>query len=298
LDLRTVLKSILKWSWIIVILAVIGLVYGVSETANFVPKFTAKMIIAPQKFESGIGESQPRSSGGGITTTLIAALGNAEGNAGGMFQRLRFVMKSQQLARRLDEQHSLSREIFASRWDSERGAWKTVAKAAPTLVQRLGAYLHQEQSVLRGSEALARAVEGMVELEPIKKTEFWEIRIRHTSRETALRWLKIIFTSADRLLREQDREKIRERILFLRTRTEKAELAGFRAALYGSLIRQEKNLHMLDSDLPYSVIIIEPAFASDLKTMPNLLKTIVVPVAGSSFIGVVIVLLFSVFFKE
>jgi hypothetical protein len=276
----------------------IGLVYGVLETASFVPKFTAKIIIAPQKSQGSIGEGAPRSEGSGVAASLMAALGGSGGQTGGMFQRLKFLMKSQQLAQRLDEQHKLSREVFAGRWDSERGVWKTVAKTEPTFSEQLGAYLHQDQAVLRGSEALARAVGGMVELEPIKKTNFSEIRLSHTNRETALRWLQIIFTSADQLLREQDREKIREQIRFLQTRTEKADLAGFRSALYGALISQEKNLHMIDSEQSYSADIIEPAFASELKTMPNLLKTIAAPVAGGGFVGLLIVVLISIFLKE
>lgn len=298
LDLRTVLKVILKWSWITLLLAAVGLVYGVLETAKFVPQYTAKMIIAPQTRQGDVGERMPQSGGRGIATTLAVALGNSGGGAGVMFQRLQFVLKSHQLARRLDEQHGLSREIFASRWDSEKGAWKTVVKAEPTLLQRLGAYLHQDQSVAQGTEALALAVGGMVEFVPIKETEFWEMRVSHTNRDTALRWLKIIFTSADRLLRAQDRETIREQIRFLRTRTEKADLEGFRAALYGALIDQEKKLHMIDSDLIYSTDIIEPAFTSDLKTMPNLLKTIVAPAVGGGFFGLIIILFLTVFFRE
>lgn len=67
---------------------------------------------------------------------------------------------------------------------------------------------------------------------------------------------------------------MREQMQFLRSRTEKAALAGFRAALYGALFRQEKNMHMLESDLPYSSDIIEPAFASEIRTMLNLMKTV------------------------
>lgn len=298
LDLRTVLKAVLKWSWIAVIFTLIGVVYGTLETAKFVPEYTAKIVIAPQSPKGNTAGSLQPARGNGLTTTLLTALGNPGAEPGGMFERLRFAFKSQQLARRLDEQYSLSQEIFAGRWDVEKGVWKTAVSVEPTFFEQLDIYLHQDQANILGTEALAMAVGGMVKFEPIKKTQFWEISVSHTDRDTALRRLKIIFSAADQLLRQQDREKMLEQIAFLRTRTEKSDLAGFRAAIFGALIQQEKNLHMIDSDLIYSADIVEPAFASEMKSKPNLMKTILVPAVGGGFVGLVLVLLVSVFLRE
>lgn len=298
LDLRTVLVTVVKWSWIIIIFTGIGAFYGVKDSANFVPKHTAKMVIATQKNQGSIGGNAPRGRDGNLTSTIMQALGTRGEKSDLMLQRIRYILKSRQLAIRLDEKFNLSREVFASRWDSKKGTWKTVTKAEPTLRDRLDIYLHQNQPRLSGPEALAIAVGNLVQITKIKKTEFWEVSLSHVDRDTALRWLRIIFKSADQLLREQDRQKMKEQIRFLRSRTEKAQLAGFRAALFGALIQQEKNLHLIDSDLPYSAHIVEPAFASEIRTMPNLMKTIGLPTLVAGFIGLLIVLLISVFVKE
>jgi hypothetical protein len=298
LDLRAVLKAVLKWSWVILIFALAGLVYGVNETTNFVPKYTAKMTISPKVASAPIGGGTA-SSGPGLKSTLAAVLGNnSPATTGEMFQRLRLIMKSQQLARRLDEEHGLSRDIFASSWDSEKGAWKTPIKTEPTWRQRLNTYLQQTQSLEPGTEALASAVGGMIEFIPVEETLFWEVQIMHPEGEAALRWLTMIFTTADELLREQGREKLRQQVNFLRLRLEKAELGDLRAALYGALLNGEKALHMTKSNLPYAADIIEPAFVSALKTKPNLTKLIAVPTLGAAFAALLLVLMISIFLRE
>jgi hypothetical protein len=299
LDLRTVLKAILRWSWVIVVFALAGLVYGVNETTKFSPIQTARMIVLPQTSQMGLTGGSGGSSANGLTSKLAAVLGGGGSAAmGGIFGRLQLIMKSQDLARRLDERHGLSREIFAGRWDSEKGKWKTPVKTEPTWRQRLDGYLQQTQNLSLGTESLARAVGGMVKFTPVDKTLFWEIRVQHANPETALRWLSIIYAEADQLLREQVREKTRYQIQFLRERIKTAELSGLRSALFGALIGEEKSLHMMESDLPYAAEIVEPAYASALKTKPDLMQFIVVPVLSAGFAGAMIVILFSIFAKE
>jgi hypothetical protein len=294
-----VVKAVLKWSWIIVILAVGGFVYGVLQTAKFTPQYTAKMTIASQKSPGALESGSTGGIGSGVLTSkLVAVLGASGGGSGDPFQRLRLVLKSRQLAQRLDEKYNLSREIFADRWDSEKSAWKTPVKSELTFRKRLNAYLHQTQSPVTGAEALARAVGGMIKFDPVENTEYWVISVSHPDSDTALRRLNLVFAAADRLLREQDREKIKEKIRFLRTRTERAELDGLRSALFGALIGAEKNLYMLDSSQPYAAEVVEPAFVSVLTTSPNLSKTVVIPAIGAGFLGMVLVLMISIFIRE
>jgi hypothetical protein len=299
LDLRTVLKSVLKWSWLIVVLGLVGLVYGLNKTTQFNPSYTAKMIISPQAPAPGFGSGGTSNSAAGLTSRIAAVLGGPGASSGGeMFERLKLVVKSQQLARRLDERHGFSREIFASSWDSEKGDWKPKVKMEPSWRQRLDTFLHQTQNLSIGTEALARAVGGMVQFVKVGETQFWEVQIKHSDPEIALRWLIIIFAEADKLLRDQDRAKMRQQVQFLQERVKTAELAGLRVALYGALIGQEKSLHMMESGLPYAANIVEPAYASALKTTPNLVNLIAIPTFGAAFIGLMLVILISVFIKE
>jgi hypothetical protein len=298
LDLRTVLKAVLKWSWIIMVFSLAGLAYGVNNARNFEPSFTAKMIISPQVSQKDFSSSTG-GGGSGLTSKLAAVLGTeGSSESGGMFERLKLIMKSQQLAKRLDERHGLSREIFASRWDSKKGTWKPPVKVELTWRQKLDVYLHQTQKLPMGTETLSRAVGGMVRFVPVEGTLFWEVQVRHVNPDIALRRLTIIFAEADALLREQDREKMLQQVKFLQDRVKTARLAGLRAALFGAMIGQEKSLHMMESGLPYSATIVEPAFASALRTTPNLAKMIGIPVLGACFAGVLLVLLVSVFVKE
>jgi len=299
LDLRTVLKSVLKWSWIIVALTLAGMLYGGNEASKFSPSYTARMIISPQTPQTGFSENTTSASAGGLTSKLAAVLGGgATSAAGGMFERLKLAMNSQQLARRLDGQYALSREIFASRWDSEKGRWKPEIKTEPTWRQRLDAYLHQTQNLSQGTEALARAVGGMVQFVPVENTLFWEVKIMHSDPNIALRWLTMIFAEADNLLRDQDRESKKQQVRFLKERVKTAELAGLKISLYGAMITLEKSLHMMETGLPYSATIVETAYASELKTTPNLTKMIAIPALGAGFFGILLVFLFSIFVKE
>jgi hypothetical protein len=299
LDLRTVIKALLKWSWIIIVFTVAGLIYGIKQTSEFTPLYTAKLVISPQSTQSGLISGTSATGGGGLTSKLEAVLGSGGASGtGGMFERLKLIMKSQQLARRLDEKYRFSAEIFASSWDSEKGEWKSPLKMDLTWRQQIDVYLHQTQSLGPGTEALAKSVGGMIEFNALGDTGFWEVSVKHAEADVALRRLVIIFTAADELLREQDSEKMREQVQYLRSRTKSAELAGLRAALYSALIGKEKSLHMMESGLSYAADIIEPAYASALKTTPNLLKTVAGPAAGAGFIGFLLVFLLSVFLRE
>ena len=143
--------------------------------------------------------------------------------------------------------------------------------------------LHQKQTLEPGIELLARSIGGMMQFRNIEDTSFWMVQVDHADSAVALRWLGMIYAEADDLLRDQDRTKLQNQLQYLRLRLQNAELSSLRAGLFSALISQEKSLHMMESGLPYAADIIEPAYASALKTKPNLMKTIGVPAGGAAF---------------
>jgi len=299
LDLRTVLKTILKWSWILIIFVIAGLAYGVNEAINFTPLFRAKMVIAPQSTALPGSSSSPTSGAGGLSTKLALVLsGHQSTGPGGAFGRLQMIMKSQQLARRLAEKHGLDREIFASSWDEEKGTWKVPKKVEPSWRKKLDILLQQDQSLAPGTELLARAIGGILVFTRIEETSFWKVEVNSADSDIALRWLQIIYAEADDLLRDRDRKKLLKQIEFLRSRLDAAELSDLRQGLFAALLSQEKSLHMIESNLPYAAEIVEPAYASALKTRPNLTKLIGTPVSGAVFVGLLLVVLIGLFLRE
>jgi len=303
LDVRAIFWGFFKYSWIIVIFAAYGFYQGYKEARAFEPQYVASMVVLPQAQGGGLSVSGGAGGGGGGATGLAAGLSAVLGVGGGSqgtgaFDRLKLLMGSQDLARRLDERYGMLRGVFASRWDAEKQDWKPRVVAEPTWRQRFLASLHQGGSIEPGYEALSRYVKGVLQFEPVEGTGFWRVKVYHTEKARALELLTQIYQTADDLLRAQDREKTRRKLQYLEQRMQETSITELRQALLAALIKEEHSAHMLEGDLPYGADIVDPPFVSDLKTSPVLIKTIGVPFVGSAAVGFFVVLLFAVFRAE
>jgi len=303
LDLRSIFWGLIKWSWIIVVLAAYGFYGGYKEARNFTPEYVASMIVEPHSQGGGVivgGGAGGRAAAGGLAAGLTAALGvgSGGGQGTGAFDRLKLLMSSIELAKRLDDRYGMLREVYADRWDAEKQEWKQRVDPEPTLRNRIMASLHQTGSLEPGYEALSRYVNGVVQFEQIELTGFWRVKVQHQDRDRALELLQRIYNEADDLLRQQDRRKLRRKMEYLETRIQETAITDLRRALLASLVKEEHSAHLLSGNLPYGADIVEPAFVSGIKSRPNLVKTIGIPTVGGAAVGFFLALLIAVFRAE
>ncbi len=300
LDLRFLFGKIGRNWWVILLFGLLGLVYGIYQATQFVPKRVASMVIMPQSGGMA-GLNLGGGQGGGVTgvaATLKLAMGGGGGGGNETFERLRLAMSSITLARELDEKYGLLRQVYDHRWDAGRQGWRPVTDADLGLQERLLRHLNVTNDYTPSIEKLARHVGGKVQFEQIKKSEFWRVKVEDIDGDAALELLNNAYWTADELLREQDREQVRARQAYLRSRVDDAQLTEIRRALIGAMMSEERTAMLLEGGLPYAAKVIERPFLSENPTQPNLMLLIGIPVAAGLLLGFALVTLIAVFRSE
>ena len=235
----------------------------------------------------------------GVAATLQLAMGTGGGAANNeTFERLKLVMSSITLARELDEKYDLLRRVYANRWDVEQQRWRPLSDSDISLQEKVFSHLNVTNNHTPSVEKLAKYVGGKVQFEQIKKSDFWRVRVEDVDGDAALELLNNVYWTADELLREQDREQVRARQAYLRSRVDDAQITEIRRALIAAMMSEERTAMLLEGGLPYAAKVIEPPFLSENLTQPNLVLLIVMPAASGVLLGFLLVTLIAVFRSE
>ena len=114
IDLRFLFLFLLKWSWLVIPLAIGGVYLGYRDLQNFQPRYVARMIVAP----SG-GGGRPDQIG--QVSAVLSGLGLNLDSGGGSskFDRLSVVLSSISLAERLQTRYQLLQTVFSGSCESD-----------------------------------------------------------------------------------------------------------------------------------------------------------------------------------
>lgn len=289
IDVRFLLRVWLRWSWILVILAILGVAKGVMDVRSITPVFTARMTVQPE-FTNGLG------GGGGQAGGVLGNLGLQLGsNTPSTFDRLKVVMRSLALAEVLQEKYGYMQILFAGSWDPATKSWIRPSGEAFERQERrnrfLGLPTWQEPSL----ESLARAVGGSVAFQKEKDSQFWDVSVTGPDREAALRLLKVAYYEADELLRRQDRVESQQRRRYLEAQLALPATIDVKQALIGLMSTEQRRAMMLESDLPYAARVIEQPYVSEYpkpKNVPLLVALPAIMLVGLGLLAITAVALF------
>lgn len=306
LDLRYLLRSLLRKCWIIVLLMAIGAVIGVNRVSNFSRQYEAYMIVIPSGPPGGGGGGAPQP---GLGAKVALALGvSMDSKSMKMMGRLRLALSSFGLAKRLEEKTNFNRVVFASSWDNENQRWRAPPKDDQSLGARARRYLKIDQTwTPPNAERLANYLGGVVKFEPIEDTpryrsiegtDAWQISVRHQDGQMALKVLTVAVEAADELLREQDFQRVLANKRYLEERLRNVRLTELRIGLGATLLRTEQSIMMLTGNNTYAVRVVEPARLSGQRTQPNLVLTIGMPTFGAAVLGFCLIMVFAVLWRE
>ena len=291
IDVRFLLRVWLRWSWVLVILALLGAAKGVMDVRNLSPVYVAKMTVLPDS-GGGIG-------GGGQVGGVLGNLGLQLGsNAPTTFDRMKVVMRSLQLAEILQKKYGLMQTMFAGSWDAENKQWKRPTGEDFERQQRISAFFGQPLWSEPSLESLARAVGGSVVFQKDKETPFWEVSVSGGDRAAALRLLTIAYQEADELLRGQDRVESQQRRRYLDSQLTGLTNIDVRQALVGLMSSEQRRAMMLESNLPYAARILEPPFVSEYPEGRNIRILIVLPAITLVLTGLLVITAIALFRRE
>ena len=284
IDLRHLLRALVRGSWVLVIAGLIGAASGIRDMHNFSPQHEAKMVIAP----SGGGSSVPTSLGQLSALAGVAGLSAAVGvtSQATPFERLKQALSSLELAGVLQEKFDLLHTVYAGSWDAEAGEW----------IRPSGQEFERREQYLRflnlptwsepSLEKLAAYVGDSVLVEQIEQSPFYEVKVTHSDPDFASYLLTITYREADELLRKRDRREVAERKAYLNERLLTETLEASRNVLYSLLTQEEQKEMMLEGDLPYAARIIDPPYLLDAPTAPSVARTVVFPIVIAVLLAV------------
>jgi hypothetical protein len=292
IDLQFLFLTWLKWIWVPLILAGFGLYIGYKDLQTFLPESVASIMVLP----SGEGITQSNSVSG-----LAAQFGfqiGAQPESVSQIQRLRMLLGSITLAKRLQEKHGILQIVFPGGWNPATQSWPRPTGAEFESLEKRRAFLRQNAWAPPNLESLAGYIQGTLKFEAIDGGPFRRVSVTNSDPEFALWILELAYFSADNLLREQDTLESARKIGSIQAKLDTETNVQFQEALRSLLTTELGREITLNNALPYAALIVEPARVSNRRTEPNLQRTFGVPVAAFAAVGFLLTTLIAVFRRE
>ena len=294
IDLRDLVWFWLKWIWVLVPFAVIGAYQGYKNLQAFQPKYEAFLVVAP---EGGSGGAAGLSPGAG---SVLRGIGiNVDSSAQSQtFERLKVILGSVVLAERLQEKHGLLQEVYGGAWDENRQEWIVPSGEEFERSEKIREFLRRNPWRPPSVEQLASYTGGGIDVETDNISRFSVVTFQHVNQDFALRFLSTVYSEADELVREQDRERSRSRISYVEEQLGQTTNVDSRQTLFGILAGEQQKAMLLSSGLPYAARIIDGPGVSRDRTEPNVRFIFAVPIFGWTGVAFILMTLLFLFWRE
>jgi len=275
IDIRDIIREIVRRWWLILLFAGYGVWSGATDMHRFQPMSKAVMVVEP------VGSSSGRQGGAqlGGAVSVLTGISLGRSSQSSKFDRLVFVTKSLTLARELDKDHNLMNKIYGEGWELA-AARKKIEDASKdeSWRLRLRRYLKLPMGAAPTIEDLAGYIGGSFKATDIPSTSFKRIEFVHRDPKMALWYLNIVFDAAEKQVNIREKIHLLERRRYLEGRLRSTDISEFHDGLIG-LITQLSHEEMMSEGETASVAkIIEPAYIAKAKTAPDVLRYIGLPV--------------------
>ena len=293
-DLTMVFAGLWRWKWLIVISVAVGGFMGARDLHDFSPQYTAEMLVlSVEPSGAGMNSSMQQLS------RIAEGFGVGGGGGGGAqttaFDRLKRTFHSYRLAEILDKKHNFLRVVFKDAWDAEHGVWRQPTGRRFEWRQGVRRFFNLPTWRAPDIEQLAGYIGGAIVVEALKDGGFQRISVNHNDPELAIFILRVVFAEATALLRARDFEEIARKKAYLENRLETASLSEIRSGVLGLLMNEERKSMLLGDELPYAAEVLEPVRLLKAKTAPNVIRTIIVPIAAGLTLSLAFILVLVLF---
>jgi len=234
-------------------LSVACAVYLVFTTSGL---YTAKLVVQTAGQQSAGGLAGALGQLGG----LVGLQGAAEDREFSQFQAL---LKSTLLAERLQRKYGLLQIMFPTQWDAANKRWIEPSGWSYELLARL----RQARNLPRWAPPSASDLAELIDKEVVIKKSLtsptiYEITYKSGDREFAISFLDMLHRETEAAMREERKARVIEQAKYLRSRIETTPTMDYRLALVQLLADQDKTLMLLESNLPFATIVIDPPNAA------------------------------------
>jgi hypothetical protein len=275
LDIRFLVVEVLKKWWLLLICVTIGIYLGIQDMHGFGSPYVAKMVVSP------IGAKKVQGSPGGDILGVLAGLNIGESEEITKFDRLVYLVSTISFARKMDEKHQMMMEVFGGGFDKETNTWIKPKGREFEIREKINRFLNLGTWMPPSIENLAGFIGGSIQVTESKDNPFMTVSFTHGDPKEAVRLLKLIYSEAEALIRQQDIEEQKKRRNFLEERYAETQIAEFRQALTDMISQLAREEMMSHKDLPSIARIIEPPFVSKFKPKPDMVRTLGVRIVGA-----------------
>lgn len=267
----------------LIILALIGAVTIAAVVAilwlqfNSAPVYMARTVVVPNKALSATS-SPTAGFGFGSLIGLVGAQNNENFN---VYLRTH---RSNILAERLMEIPGLPQHIFGGQWDEATGTWHPPRGAILEFRRALSGFLGGQPWAPPDAGSLAEFITNNLVVVQDRVTLITELRYEDASPEFAEQFLTAIHSETENLLRAEAELRTRAMIRHLGQQLANVTVTEHRAALVALLSESEKQLMLLDPQLPYAAVVIDPVSAGPSANMPRPLLTLILVVVATGML--------------
>lgn len=288
IDLARILFSLWRQRWIIVVLAGLGLAYGIYQLQRATYYYTAELkVAAAQSAESG---ATPRLSG---LASLASRAGLGPATTGNTFMFYTQGVASRAVADELARRPDIMHAVFADEWDREsnryveprRGLVGGIVQGVKTLV----GFPRLEWSP-PGAARLQDYIENAVQVVPDPELPVVTLIYSHPDPRFAELFLGEIHRVLDNSLRRKARNRATEYINYLSSQLQSARNVEHRSAIAQSLSEQEKNRMLASSTMAFAAEPLDVVTSSLRPTSPSPALILLVALLQGIVAGVLVAL--------
>jgi hypothetical protein len=248
--LRVALRG---WKWIVGTTAVcILLAFAVIRFST--PVYTVTMVVGPRT------EGLTKANDLGIAQRLLGA---AASQQGANFELYTELLVSNEVGRRLHENHHIERRIWSGLWDEKAQKWNTPSGLRATLASGVKAMLGWPQWRPPGAQDVSEFLERSVIISSTKAGLFnvssiYRVQIRFRDAQLALDLLNLLHKEADTILRSQRMRELDAAIVYLEAKLRETSIVPAQNALADALALAVRERVLLLGDASYAAIVIDP----------------------------------------
>ena len=289
-DLRGLLLKGWRGKWVILATMAAALGLATVSLKTTAPLYTATMAIVPAG-ESGAGGLAGKLSQYG-DLALLAGIKVPSADTVSPFTQFTELVTSVVVAERLVDKYGVLQKVFKGSWDAENEHWLPPEGSVARAKGWVRSFFNLPAWTPPSTQSLAVYLEAKVKVSEVARTGIHKIVFRHQDPEFAVQLLRWIHEEGDELIREEAQERATRQIEYIERKLATVLITEHRFSLTQLLSDQEKQMMMIQVDLPFAARVIEPPVVSDAPTSPKPFRLLALGVVGGFFVGILLLFLY------
>jgi capsular polysaccharide biosynthesis protein len=295
LTLQGMLLTLIRGWWIVVLVTLVVLVATAAWLKARQPQYAAGMTIAPAELDLGVTDSLVQDLEQFANLATLSQLPEKLERISPM-ERYEAMIRSPQLAERLQEEPGIMQVIFRADWDEESQRWREPPDLLDGLYHGALRFFGFPGWTEPDAVNLAEHLQRRFSLFQPRGTAMRRLRYVHPNPGFAVALLEKVHTIAEDLLREGARRRTTAQIVELEETLADPTLApARRAALETVLAKHYQTDVLLQADTPYAAEVVMPARSSPTPISTNPILVLALAGVIGAILGIFVVFLRAAF---